>query len=926
MGDRIGRKGRLLGKRGPDIDRLDDDAKKRLLEISGIYDDDLEADERDGLVKVLLESNPDFLKEEENKVRVSDGRGQQCTESLASKATSSFNGNDGNEEDDATQPPDEGLMNNDTDTDDEEKHSDHQQEVFESDEDVIIKEADCDKHTSHFSTQAKPQAPFNGTLQLKEKTQKYESPEDVEETDYLSDSSPKQDEETQIYNPPIVLDTQRFDKSVDAGPDIIIPESPEDNREEGSLNDKRFLREDVCVSQQLLPNSVNSNDSKFLLQALNPLWSALHTGDTDVDKNCYTQVVKLMFDLYRRRVCREQKRLTKSLSWGDPVAVGPHFEGCLRSKVVKKAQPLLETGELCSRKNRLLRSHRNNILNSRSTEDPYVLNSFDKDEKDNSDEDFQSSSHAAVYLRKNIWDDEHGACNLTIEGSSRRSARLCSKKIAQSRASESEESDVNETEEWVPEQKKSNRKNLHLKKNGPKREQQKSDKVEGSNGVKKKQAEKVFTNFTNVDEDVAVNQSKETASFKGSISIGQKSTPLKIHLDGVKLKSKADVNDSPQPLKKKYLFESESDDDVSQQQSDLCSKAVEPNSCHDAKKVSEFIVLSDSDQSNDAVKAEQNLAKSSNSFVISRKMEKVPNNTGPEKSSVEKGMEEKPRPIRTKFQMRSDKDQGDSLCKKDGTDKPLKESFSKKSKGNKVSREIPPHDEQLEFSVGKKGLIKDCGSDEISWSQSSSNSLLDTNGQIFSTQISRHKKELHFSLDVTEIPRFKNRNADTLHSTDSNSSLKADQKQDRKRKAPEVQDPSSKRQASKFIEETGTDSGDGWKEVNMLSSEEKSSTSNIKKNKLRCEKITITSARNKSQRDTSNLQQLATEDEHSNESEDVAIQPVDALGFEITRQESTQAPGEDQQLLEQAKGADAHEGRQASLLEELTNKVDEKAL
>ena len=32
MGDRIGRNGRLLGKRGPDIDRLDDEAKKRLLE------------------------------------------------------------------------------------------------------------------------------------------------------------------------------------------------------------------------------------------------------------------------------------------------------------------------------------------------------------------------------------------------------------------------------------------------------------------------------------------------------------------------------------------------------------------------------------------------------------------------------------------------------------------------------------------------------------------------------------------------------------------------------------------------------------------------------------------------------------------------------------------------------------------------------
>ena len=653
-----------------------------------------------------------------------------------------------------------------------------------------------------------------------------------------------------------------------------------------------------------------------------------------MDKNCYSQVVNLMFDLYRRRVCREQKRLSKSLSWGDPVATGSHVEGCLRSKSGKKARILIETGEGNSRKDRILRRHENDWLNLKTKEDPYVLEISDNDDNDDGDEDFQSANHGCLTVAqtKAGTQDEYGACNFIMEGSSRRSARLCTLKLAQSRASESGESDQNQGDEWIPEQKKPKRKNCHLKRKGLKWGQRKGDKLEGSSDdVKKKQTQNFNDNLmkigTETDEDVANEQSKETFNFESGICFERKKTPLKSVLDIAK--SKLEVDDSLLTSKRKYIFDSESDDDANQQQLDPFSKSVDPYNSHKGIEVKgklseKIIVLSDSDQSNDTVKAEQNLVVSSDSLIISKQRKKTPCHVGSEKNVAGYGINETLK-SKAKVSIISDKDQQSPQGKEDIGEKTVSACQSKRLKMNVFSRGSPHQDEQLEASFARKELFQDRGSDEPSSSQSS-NSLLDKDGQIFSTQILRYRKNLEMSYEHTEKLKFKTGKTDMFHSNDSIDStstlcqLKAEKEQDRKRKALEIHDPYSKRQAheSDVFEKTRAVSDVSEGEISKLST---------LRNKARCEKTNVSSStKNKTRRDSPSLQLLASEDEQSNEAADVIAQPNKVAGSEVRRQEFIKGTIEDQQLQKQARN-DASEGeRQASLLEELTNEVDEKAL
>ncbi|GFS15905.1 hypothetical protein ElyMa_006781800 [Elysia marginata] len=909
MGDRIGRNGRLLGKRGPDIDRLDDEAKKRLLELSGILDDDIGAEERDGLVKVLLESNPDFLKAEENKkedVTESDDRSQ--TSALSQPSPGSVL--DDNEEDEATQPPDQVLVEDDAGMDSREDHNKHQGMVLSND--VIDRQAADEngnnlketEDNSNVASQNKPHQDLcdsdvegidgNNSPEIPGYAEDITATNTVKsklfEVDNSSDCSEKQDEETQLYVENVVQDTQRSEKSSENEPDIIIPESPDNDGHEGgekSLFDKRLEKEgdsrsqrltsslktcDICLSQNIpIPNQ-------------NPLLPSLYCGDSAVDKNCYSQVVKLMFDLYRRRVSREQRRLHQSLKWGSPVEVGLHMEDCLRLKGVKKTLASTEeTGEGWSRKSRILRRHGNGLVNSKSKEDPYVLNISDKEDKNESDNDFQTTSLALNYQTlvqtEAVHENESKAFNLTMEGSSRRSARLCTIKLAQSRGSESEENDQGE-DEWNPGQRKPKRKSNLLKRKGTKRGQKKGENLKEKISAENKETQKNLSKTdTETGKDKAEEWNKETLNLERSVSTKDTKISSKIQLAIVK--HKPDVDHSSPPYTKKYKFISDSEDETIQQNSNS-PQQTSPCSDHTAveyqRNMSEkLIVLSDSDQSNDTEKTEhKDPASSSHSLKILKHNEKVMSHTNGEQVSV------------------------------DVVDKTLKSTVTLDKQQREAKSNVQMH------------------TDEPSWSQGS-NSLLDQNGLLFSTQINRHKKNKDKSDQSTEDLVLQTVEKGEIVHPPPDCNTKSMKEFDRKRKAPEVEDLSSKRKALTAVTlEKKTDSQVQDRKALGTHVEDETNPFISLRSKQRGLKPNLNLTTN-----SKSVYFSVAEDEQPELVTDLTKPACSrpTTSYAETKEEPVEARGEDPQQQVQPGTSDAaEEQRQATLFEELINEQDEKAL
>ncbi|XP_055887972.1 uncharacterized protein LOC106071137 [Biomphalaria glabrata] len=72
------------------------------------------------------------------------------------------------------------------------------------------------------------------------------------------------------------------------------------------------------------------------------LWSFLRQSKTQINPDQYTEIVKLVYDIYFRRLQREQKAMKQPANkWGRPVVPGPHIEGCLLAQPKKYKNKVL---------------------------------------------------------------------------------------------------------------------------------------------------------------------------------------------------------------------------------------------------------------------------------------------------------------------------------------------------------------------------------------------------------------------------------------------------------------------------------------------------------------------------------------------------------------------------------------------------------
>ena len=645
-----------------------------------------------------------------------------------------------------------------------------------------------------------------------------------------------------------------------------------------------------------------------------------------------------MFDLYKRRLCREQRRLSERLAWGKPVVAGPHVEGCLRSKASKRGQPLTETGEGRSRKDRLLRRHGNDWLSSKTKNDPYALGLSDNEEKFE-DDDFQKTSSFKTGTEMKSLQVENGACNLIIEGSSRRSARLCTMKLAHANNFHSEDSDPDHDAEWNPGQKKIKGTNYPVKKRGPKKGKRKDEKpLDSNNGIQRGQIEnfEIFKTDKRADGEETIDFSEQTLNFEGSMfSSKNKKTSLQTSSDIVEGEQNVNMNSSSP--KRKYKFNSDSDDDSNPQESSPLH-AKSPFGDHtileDHQGMSgKIIVLSDSDQSNDTAKAELNFAAS----------KEKPTSFTREKQNVDGCIVSKPIKLsdvtKKSHKLRGESPEPMSSGENQQTPSPTEDTFdtegtgfhSKTIKLNALPKESLVSEEQTIAPDAEDVSLPDVPSEEPRWSQSS-NSLLDRDGQLFSTQIHRQKKN---SLDVNtpdekrgkpaliqtvpgverDTPKSGAKNKDTI----SVSELVTRRHQVRKRKALRGMDSSSKRQAhAASVEEIAQqevldEEAAGYEEeVDLVIAATTARTSRRLNTRLPTSRGNLA--------DTPSTQVPATQDNQSGTNSDPSEDVED-----VPRGEPQGARVEDQRQ------DDPHHGpggvrREASLLEELTHELDEEAM
>ncbi|GFO36170.1 late embryogenesis abundant protein ecp63 [Plakobranchus ocellatus] len=580
MGDRIGRNGRLLGKRGPDLDALDDNAKKRLFERSGIKQDDLAEEEREEIMKVLLESDPDFLKEAQRQVCVHPDR--QAQPDLWNKPSSQRASGSNQqpaltvEDDSATQPPDQIVLVSDAESD--LRSEDH--DLQEAD---VISDGQEDDRTSNKDGKEKktsqidpilPELPGNRELNTsiknvsnRERAENLHQSQNVLDAQNSPNNVEKQDDETQVYDvhkEQFVEDTQRSEDASKPVGDVIVPESPgcdsddkeeEEEEEDSVLHDSRFEKESVAQTPSLTPSALSDIESKVLLRTLNPLWPALHAENSDLNADCCSQVVKLMFDLYMRRVHREQRRLAQMVAWGVPVEMGPHMDGCLRSKrKCRKAQE--PSGPL-----------KNRIFSKLSKNDPsdFCNNEDGRDD----DDDFQNASHRFRTAER----DESEPCNLNAPRTSRRSARLCTTRLMaleqaeQTPSSDSKESDQ---DEWNLDQGKRRRKRQGARQRGMKKGPRKSESghAESHNDLRDLKHNSTNKPGRKLTKQLAQEVNKHVLNDDDDVSVQNQCYDKKTMLH---------ENDEGNPLRTKFQFSSESDQDLNDQKTGISKMRTNPN-------------------------------------------------------------------------------------------------------------------------------------------------------------------------------------------------------------------------------------------------------------------------------------------------------------------------------------------------------------
>lgn len=415
----------------------------------------------------------------------------------------------------------------------------------------------------------------------------------------------------------------------------------------------------------------------------------------------------------------------------------------------------------------------------------------------------------------------------------------------------------------------------------------------------------------NITEGEVCQQSKEISNLESLCSKKDEQICPKTLIHG---RCKGSSEKCPSPLKKKYKFNSDSEDEVNQQKvyPDFDFSA-DRDEQHLPQKV---IVVSDSEQSNDVERIEK-----ANS--VSRH------------SSKQAGVLAKniltPAAQPIKPQKRVDQDV--LVCSKpDPQGLPLSGVSVKRPSTkfqSKVSRAtaLSTKNKNATAFDSRKEVVQD-QTDGPSWSQGS-NSLLDEDGLLYSTQPLRQKRNVEKHGKSTETLALVPEEMETLESKKirdfnslSTTELKGSKDFDRKRKAPITRNPISKRQAPGSIISWGKKESLNHEKNGGEATDENNFDTFSSLRNTRCDKSSVNSNREEK---SSYLSEDENELDEKGNGTTKLLRNI--TSHKHTADEVRQARDEDQELQLPSGSNDAtQDQRQASFLEELNNEVDEKAL
>ncbi|BFY97914.1 hypothetical protein BsWGS_00954 [Bradybaena similaris] len=226
-------------------------------------------------------------------------------------------------------------------------------------------------------------------------------------------------------------------------------------------------------------------------------WPSLYAPSNVKDPNVYTDVIKLVFDLYMRRVCRAKKQIDQvARAWGKPVRSGCHMKGCLRARSSRlQGEPCqdAEHGRGRSLRRRLPQTQGFDMMNNQRNCDDDDYDDFDLNFSQTLKPDFDSHQRFRSENRRNLQAHDEGRSALDDAGCRQSPCRVTEEQDQYVVDKE----DENDSDEWIPVKMTRGSGKRNAVRTGNQKQTQARERK------KRKHVDKAHSNKINLSKDVA---------------------------------------------------------------------------------------------------------------------------------------------------------------------------------------------------------------------------------------------------------------------------------------------------------------------------------------------------------------------------------------------------------------------------------------